>query len=76
MFLNINFNEDNMKIIAVIISIISLGACITIPFISFFGVIDFGTYLLWFNIASLLWFISAPIWLTPGLFKGSAEKVK
>ena len=65
-----------MKIFAIIVSTISLSACITIPFLSIFGFIDFGTYLLWFNIASLFWFLSAPIWLTPGLFKGSTEKVK
>ena len=65
-----------MKIFALIVSIISLFACILIPFLSFFNVVSFETYLRWFNIASLFWFLSAPIWLIPNLFKKTAEKVK
>ena len=65
-----------MKIFAVIVSILSLFVCILTPFLSFFNVVSFETYLRWFNIASIFWFLSAPIWLTPGLFKKTPEKVK
>ncbi len=58
-----------MKIIAVIVSIISLSICIITPFLTFFSYISFATYLLWFNVASLFWILSAPRWMVPELFK-------
>ena len=55
-----------MKKTALIISGLSLSICAITPFLSFFTVISFNTYMLWFNISSIFWFLSAPLWMIPG----------
>jgi len=58
-----------MKILSIIISVIALGICAVTPFLTFLSYISFETYLLWFNVASLFWILSAPLWMVPELFR-------
>ncbi len=64
-----------IRIVAGIIAVIALLICIWAPFRVFFGLPtddyqrNFEIYLTWFNWATLLWFISAPIWMVPEIFR-------
>jgi hypothetical protein len=53
----------SLRILFSVIGIISLAVCVTTPILSFVGKISFDGYLLWFNIATLVWFITAPFWM-------------
>ena len=74
-----------MKALRTIAAIVALGAlavCLAAPLRVLLGepagvyADDFNTYVGWFNGATIVWFVSAPLWLIPELLgrRGKREK--
>lgn len=53
---------------ASILAILSLLVCLLSGILAFMGALEFEKYKMFFNLASLVWFLSAPFWLVPQLF--------
>ncbi len=53
------------KPMAVIVSLLSLLVILILAALRCCGSVAFETYRLWTNIATLVWFASAPWWLWP-----------
>jgi len=51
-----------------ILALLALAVCISVPIVAYLGKFSFAQYLRWFNLASLLWFLTAPFWIVPRLF--------
>ena len=62
----------NIKVIfinlASVVSIFALIVCIMTPILVFTGGMEKDVYHIWFNWASLVWFIFAPFWFVPKIF--------
>jgi hypothetical protein len=56
-----------------IVAIAALGICIESALPVLLWGASFDSYLVLFNVLTLVWFITAPIWLVPELF---GEKIK
>jgi len=62
------------------LAILSLFICVAAPLRMFFGLPthnyqrDFEIYRSWLNGATLMWFLTAPVWLIPKLFHPKSEK--
>jgi hypothetical protein len=54
--------------LASVFAILSLLAGLASAIMAFTGAVDMDTYKLIFNLASLLWFITAPLWFVPKIF--------
>jgi hypothetical protein len=54
--------------IASVLAVLSLGAGLAAAAGAFTGAISFDSYKLIFNLASLAWFITSPLWFVPQLF--------
>jgi hypothetical protein len=54
--------------LASIVSILALLVCIITPVLVFSHTIEKDAYHVWFNWASLAWFLFAPFWFVPGIF--------
>jgi hypothetical protein len=72
-----------MKALRTIAAILALGAlavCLIAPLRVFLGkpagvyASDFDAFVKWFNIATIVWFVCAPLWLIPDVF--SRKKIK
>ncbi len=67
------------RLIAGFFAILALIICIVAPLRVFLGMPtedydrNFEIYLTWFNWATLLWFISAPVWMVPEIFQKEQE---
>lgn len=59
--------------LASLVALASLLVMLISAFLAFTGDLEFKSYLLIFNLASLTWFLSAPFWFIPHLF-GPAMK--
>ncbi len=59
--------------IASLVSILALLVCIITPVFVFSGDMSKDAYHVWFNWASLLWFVFAPFWFVPGIFSARWE---
>ncbi|NOZ57876.1 MAG: hypothetical protein GXO73_13945 [Calditrichaeota bacterium] len=53
------------KTLAVVVSLASLVLILTLAALRCCGSVPFETYRLWTNIATLVWFATAPFWLWP-----------
>ncbi|MCI0426852.1 MAG: hypothetical protein L0387_09435 [Acidobacteria bacterium] len=51
-----------------ILAILALAVCISAPGLAYMGKLSFADYRWWFNLGSLLWFLSSPLWIVPHLF--------
>jgi hypothetical protein len=51
-----------------LLALVALAVCAGVPIAAYMDKISFAQYLRWFNLASLLWFLTAPLWIVPGLF--------
>ncbi len=66
-------NRSLTRKIAASLAVLALLLCLAAPIRLFLGEptgdhdTDFAIFRTWFNIASLLWFLSAPFWLIPDL---------
>jgi|GEM_PF-3139405 len=54
--------------LASILAILSLLVCLSSGILAFTQTIRFEQYKLILNLASLVWFLTAPFWLVPQLF--------
>ena len=65
---------SKLRAIAVVVAILAMVGCIVAPIRVFLGgptqdyQQNFEIYRTWFNWATLIWFISAPLWIVPELF--------
>ena len=68
-----------LRPLAAAISIAALAVCLIAPLRVLLGEpsgepeADFAAYLRWFNGASLVWFLAAPLWLFGGRRPGGGE---
>jgi len=60
--------------LASILAVLSLAVCLAAPILCFAHAIDKRTYIICLDFATLAWFLSAPFWLTPGLFGKKFEE--
>lgn len=51
-----------------VLALVALAVCVVVPIMAYVGKISFAQYIRWFNIASLLWFLTSPLWIVPRLF--------
>ncbi len=51
-----------------VLALVALVVCIAVPIAAYAGKFSFGEYVRWFNLASLVWFLTAPLWIVPRLF--------
>ena len=71
-----------LRKIAAILALCALAVCLIAPLRVFLGkpeglyASDFETFLKWFNAATIVWFVCAPLWLVPEAFgrKGSGRR--
>ena len=54
--------------IASVLAILSLLAGLAAAIAAFTGAVSFDSYKLIFNLASLAWFLTSPLWFVPQLF--------
>ena len=57
-----------------VLALLALAVCVSVPIVVCVGKLSFSEYLRWFNLASLLWFLTAPLWIVPRLFGKEWEK--
>ena len=63
-----------MKTKVVIINVCSVAAILSLLFglsvgiMAFTGTLDLPSYKFWFNVSTVIWFITSPFWFVPGLF--------
>jgi hypothetical protein len=62
----------NMRVmiinLASVFAILALLSGLASALLAFTGAVDMDTYKLIFNLVSLLWFITAPLWFVPQIF--------
>ena len=58
------------------LALAALVVCAGAPIAAYAGKISFAQYLRWFNFASLLWFLTAPLWIVPHLFGKKWEEAR
>jgi hypothetical protein len=51
-----------------VLALVALAVCVAVPIAAYVGKFSFAQYVRWFNLASLLWFLTAPLWIVPRLF--------
>jgi len=54
--------------LASVLALASLAVGMIASILCFLGRMDFDAFKLVFNLMSLLWFLTAPLWITPQLF--------
>jgi len=60
--------------VCAMLAIVSLIGCIVFPVLCFGHYIDKHAYITWLDWATVLWFLTAPFWFTPGLFGKKFEE--
>ena len=62
----------NMRVmiinLASILAVLALLAGLASAIMAFTGAVDLDNYKLVFNLSSLLWFVTAPLWFVPQIF--------
>ncbi len=69
---------NQTRLIAALLAIVALLICVAAPLYVFLMGMEnyeanFAGYKVWFNWATLLWFISAPFWMIPEFFQKQKE---
>ena len=65
--------------VAAVVAVLALAICLVAPVRVFLGqptddyARNFAIYKTWFNWATLLWFVSAPVWMVPEIFRRRHE---
>lgn len=51
------------------LAILALVICFLLPTLVLVGRMELATYQYWFGWATLLWFLAAPFWMAPDIFR-------
>ena len=70
---------NKVRAVAALAAILAIIICLAAPIRVLLGgptedyQSNFEIYMAWFNWATLLWFVSAPIWMVPEMFRRKRE---